>query len=79
LAYGDLGTVETVITAERERDNDHDDEHEASPDYTMRRLASQEYEGPGSRALKGRHELVLHVGDIVYSDYGCHIFMPFTM
>jgi len=42
---------------------------EASPDYTLRRLQSREWDG-SSTIVGGRHELVLHVGDIVYADYG---------
>ena len=40
------------------------------PDVTLRQLRRREWDGarPGLR-----HELVLHVGDIVYADYGCNL------
>ena len=76
LAYGDLGTAPT----------DHEDklgqdvncttnttvnaDPPGCPDVTLRQLHRREWDGarPGLR-----HELVLHVGDIVYADYGCNL------
>eukprot|EP01043_Picozoa_sp_COSAG02_P018861 COSAG02_NODE_893_length_16140_cov_19.677621_1_plen_552_part_00 len=76
LAYGDLGTAPS----------DHEDllgqdvncttnttidaDPPGCPDVTLRQLHRREWDGqrPGLR-----HELVLHVGDIVYADYGCNL------
>ena len=76
LAYGDLGTPPS----------DHEDlldqdvncttnttvnaDPPGCPDVTLRQLHRREWDGarPGLR-----HELVLHVGDIVYADYGCNL------
>jgi hypothetical protein len=71
LAYGDMGTVDSVIS----RPHREGEATEASPDYTLSRLRSQEYDGApaAGRRQSLRHELVLHVGDIVYGDYGYNL------
>ena len=76
LAYGDLGTAPSDHEPLLGQDvncttnTTVDADPPGCPDVTLRQLQRREWDGqrPGLR-----HELVLHVGDIVYADYGCNL------
>ena len=76
LAYGDLGTPESVHEAKLGQDvrcttnTTVNADPPGCPDVTLRQLHRREWDGarPGLR-----HELVLHVGDIVYGDWGINL------
>jgi hypothetical protein len=76
LAYGDLGTAPTDHEGALGQDvscttnTTVNADPPGCPDVTLRQLRRREWDGarPGLR-----HELVLHVGDIVYADYGCNL------
>ena len=76
LAYGDLGTAPSDYEGLLGQDvncttnTTVNADPPGCPDVTLRQLHRREWDGarPGLR-----HELVLHVGDIVYADYGCNL------
>ena len=76
LAYGDLGTAPSDHEGRLGQDvncttnTTVNADPPGCPDVTLRQLHRREWDGarPGLR-----HELVLHVGDIVYADWGCNL------
>lgn len=76
LAYGDLGIAPTTHEDKLGQDvrcssnGTVNADPPGCPDVTLRQLRQNEWDGA---RLGLRHELVLHVGDIVYADYGCNL------
>eukprot|EP01047_Picozoa_sp_COSAG01_P054053 COSAG01_NODE_5861_length_3985_cov_4.335821_2_plen_525_part_00 len=76
LAYGDLGTAPSDHEGQLGQDMNCttnttvNADPPGCPDVTLRQLRRREWDGARPSL---RHELVLHVGDIVYADYGCNL------